>query len=300
MRIAYLFMVHNNPKLVRKAIQRLAFPGSSFLVHVDAKANIEQFSFLQADGIRFTSERVPVFWGEFSQVEGMLILIREALASDQQFDFLVLLSGSHYPLRSGAYIHGFFEANRGMEFMTLVKVPDERAGKPLSRLTTLRFPSSRPLLRFTFRLLGRLHLAKRDYRKQFGNLIPFSGSTWWALSREACQYVVDFHKHNHRLAEYYVNAFASDEAYFHTILGNSPFRSRMRRGLVYEDWTGQNAHPLMISDEHVSFFESMKEVCVEDQHGPGELLFARKFSDETLALTERIDAMIRAKDPVAA
>ena len=226
----------------------------------------------------------------------MLVLIRQALASNFRYDYLVLLSGSHYPLRSGTYIRKFFESHAGTEFMTLVQVPNQQAGKPLSRLTTLRFPSNRPFMRYAFRLLGKFNLATRDYRKHFGSLKPCSGSTWWALSREACQYIVDFHGHNHRLAEFFVNSFASDEAYFHTILGNSPFLSRMRRNLVYEDWMGQNGHPLMLNDKHLSFFESKNEVCVEDHHGAGELLFARKFSDEELELLERINAMIQAKD----
>jgi hypothetical protein len=226
----------------------------------------------------------------------MLVLIRQALASSHRYDYLVLLSGSHYPLRSGAYIHNFLEINRGTEYMTLVQVPNEQAGKPLSRLTTLRFPSNRPLLRFSFRVLAKLNLATRDYRKHFGDLKPYAGSTWWALTREACQYILDFHERDRRVAGFYLNAFASDEAYFHTILGNSDFLSRMRRNLVYEDWTGQNAHPITLSEKYISFFESRQEVCVEDHHGPGELLFARKFSEENLELLKRIDAMIQAKE----
>jgi hypothetical protein len=296
MKIAYLFLVHNNPELVRRSIGILSNPDCAFFIHVDAKARMLEFSSLRGKNIFFTEKRVPVFWGEFSQVEGMLVLIRQALASAQRFDYLVLLSGSHYPIRSGAYIHNFLEARRGTEFMTLVRVPNDEAGKPLSRLTTLRFPSNRPLLRFSFRLLAKLNLATRGYRRHFGDLKPYAGSTWWTLSREACQYILDFHESNHRLAEYYLNAFAPDEAYFHTILGNSMFLSRMRRNLVYEDWLGQNGSPRMLTERHVSFLESMQEVCVDDLHGPGELLFARKFSDDNLRLIARIDEMIKRKE----
>lgn len=180
--------------------------------------------------------------------------------------------------------------------MTLVEMPNEQAGKPLSRLTTLRFPSNRPFLRFTFRLLAKFNLATRDYRAAFGDLKPYSGSTWWALSRDACRYIVDFHESDRHLAGYFVNTFAPDEAYFHTILGNSAFSARMRRGLIYEDWNGQNAHPTMIQEKHLRYLESVQEVCLNDLHGPGELLFARKFSDKTLGLVRRIDSMILRKD----
>ena len=44
------------------------------------------------------------------------------------------------------------------------------------------------------------------------------------------------------------------------------------------------------------FFESREKIWVEDEWGSGEVLFARKFSDESLDLVDRIDEMIRRKE----
>jgi hypothetical protein len=52
----------------------------------------------------------------------------------------------------------------------------------------------------------------------------------------------------------------------------------------------------MINEGHLAFFEAQDRVCVEDMHGPGELLFARKFSDENLQLVQRVDKMIAQKE----
>jgi hypothetical protein len=296
MKIAYLFLAHDNPGLIRRVVRHLSVPECGFFLHVDAKADVRKFLPLLDEGVQFTEDRVPVFWGEFSQVDAMLLLIRQALAAAPAYDYFVLLSGSHYPLRSGAYIRDYLATYRGTEFMTLVRMPNEPAGKPLSRLTTLRFPSRRPVLRQAFRVLGKLHLATRDYRRHFGDLLPYAGSTWWALSRAACQHLVAFHETRPQLARFYVNSFASDESYFHTILGNSPFMARTRRNLVYEDWTGQNGHPQMLGEKHLAFFASRNAVSVSDHHGPGELLFARKFSETNPALLAQLDALIKAKE----
>jgi hypothetical protein len=43
-------------------------------------------------------------------------------------------------------------------------------------------------------------------------------------------------------------------------------------------------------------FEQQEKVCVEDQFGSGEVLFARKFSDDRLDLLQRIDDMIDRKE----
>jgi hypothetical protein len=296
MKIAYLLFAYKNPKLIKKLIEHLSCEEAAFFVHIDRKSSIEPFDAIRGERVFFTKERIPVFWAEFSGVEAILLLIREALAAPGHYDYLVLLSGSEFPLRSRQYIHNFFGQNRGREFITMMKMP--APGKPLSRLNTLRYPSTRPVLRFVFRALAKIGLGRRDYRRSFGSLEPYSGMTWWALSREACQYVIDFTQRDRKLAGFCRCIHAPEETFIHTILGNSPFGSRRRRNLVYEEWLprGAQAHPEMISARHLEIFASQNEVTVQDLHGPGELLFARKFSDDSLPLVEKLAALIAQKE----
>jgi len=98
------------------------------------------------------------------------------------------------------------------------------------------------------------------------------------------------------LAKFFENTHASDESYIHTILGNSPFKSRIRRHLVFEDWRSPADHPEMINARHLEYFESQDAVAPRDGHGPGELLFARKFSDAEFPVVERVVAMIARKE----
>ena len=222
--------------------------------------------------------------------------MHEALVHSPGFDYFVLLSGSEYPLRSKEYIHQFFVENRGSEFITNVRMPNERAGKPLSRIDTRRIQSARPVLRLAVRALAKYGMARRDHRKYLGELKAYSGNTWWALSREACEYISGFARANPRVAKFFEDTFAPEEMYFHTIFGNSKFQAQARRNLVYEDWDGQKAHPKTIGREHLNLFRSRDKVTVEDMHGPGELLFARKLSDERLEVVDELDELIRAKE----
>jgi hypothetical protein len=139
-------------------------------------------------------------------------------------------------------------------------------------------------------------LGQRDHKKYLGNLEPYSGLTWWTLSREACQYVVEFWQAHPAVAEFFENTHAPEESFIHTILGNSPFKSRMRRTLLYEDWRSPAAHPEMIGEKHLELFASQPEVSLQDLHGPGELLFARKFSDDDFQMVERVAALIEKKE----
>jgi Core-2/I-Branching enzyme len=298
MRIAYLIMTHENPKLLQQTINTLSHGDNEcgFFIHLDRKTAFDRFSSIGGQNVRFV-ERIPVYWGEFSQVEAILSLVHQAIEDPSDYDYLALITGSCYPLRTGGYIRMFFEGNRGLEYMDILKVPGP--GKPISRFDTIRYPSDQAVRRFAFRALAKIGLAQRDHRKCLGGLEPYSGDGAWALTREACRYVLDFMSANPHLESFFRKTFASDEAFFHTILGNSEFRSHMRRNLVYAVWPGPaNGHPAVIGHEHVASFERQDQVSRDDIFGPGELLFARKFNDGRLDVVRRVDAMIERKEGV--
>ncbi len=294
MKIAYLIVTHRNPRLLGRMIDCLGSDDASFFVHVDAKSDFAPFAPLAGERVHFTKRRVPVFWGEFSQVTAALTLIEEALASPHRPDYLMLFTGSEFPLRSREYIHAFLEQQRGVQFMTLAKMP--APGKPLDVLRTPRFPTAQPWRRFIYRALAKLGLGKRDYRPAYGALEPYAGIGWWALTAEACRYIIDFAKRDTTLAPFLRRTHAPDETYIHTIIGNSPHRGRAQRNFLYEDWSAGVAHPRLIGEEHLRRFAARPEFIVEDENGRAEILFARKYSDERFDLVEKTVAMIEARD----
>jgi hypothetical protein len=212
-------------------------------------------------------------------------------------------------------------------------------GKPISRISTVRFESDKPVRRLAGRTLAKIGLAQRDFRRYLGGLEPYSGITWWTLSRQACEYVLQFTDENPRIERFFRDTFAPEETFIHTILGNSPLRDRIKGHLLYEDWTykypaslsgndqalrgagnrpraavlssyldvmiarlkGRKAFgafappPQKLTREHVAFFETQDKVWLDDIYGRREALFARKFSDNDLDLTDRLDAMILRK-----
>ena len=243
MKVAYLILAHRNPRLIKKAVECLSCEGISFFIHIDAKVDISQFDSIRGENVFFIDKRIAGVLGRIFSNRSDISAIQEALAAPERYDYLVLLSGSDFPLRSGRYVRSFLEKHQGHEFITMFKLPVP--GMPISRINTLRFPSTRPILRFVFRALAKFGLAQRDYRKHLSDLQPYSGHTWWALSRESCQYIMDFRQKHFKVAEFFKYTFASDEMLIHTILGNSPFKSRIRRHLVFEDWPveGPRSHP---------------------------------------------------------
>lgn len=295
MKIAYLILVHNTPKHLQRLITALSSGSSSFFIHLDKKSNIDDFLGIKGNNVHFTRKRVPVFWGDFSIVEATLILLRTALADRCNFDRFVLLSGADYPLRSASYIEQFFESNPNKEFINLVAMPSEVAGKPIARLTTYKLrPGDRTISKVIRKVLMQVGVLprKRDYKTYLGDLAPYGGSAWWALSREACDFILTFVKNEIQVVDFFKNTICSDESFFQTILGNSHFRSRIVRNLTYADWSAGESSPAYITEKHLTFFQSTSSFTPDGVFGGGEMLFARKFSDESEDLVAKLENKI--------
>jgi hypothetical protein len=305
MRVAYLVLAHANPRHFARLVGALKTSGACVFAHIDAKSDLRPFapSSLSPGFVRFSTNRVDARWGGFSLFQASLNLLTEALQSHDKFEYFLLLSGADYPLRSARYIDAFLEQHNGMQFMNLVKLPCIELNKPMSRLTTYRFEHSslpgRLMVTKVGRLLSRGHLLPtitRDPVRHLGDLTPFAGSQWWALTRDACEHVVAFVHARPRVMRFFRHVIVPDELVFQTILGNSPFRGMIRRGVTYTDWADGGSSPCLIDMQHVRQFETVNEVRGSGPYGEGELLFARKFTDASEAVVQRIDRMIARKE----
>jgi Core-2/I-Branching enzyme len=300
MNIAYLILAHNNPGHLARLTQALATENSAIFIHIDKKADIRPFLELAGENVHFTSKRVPVYWGDYSQIEAILTLIDTAMAGSQRYDYLVLLSGSDYPLRTAAQLEAHFVKYRGSEFINMVAMPSEAASKPLSRLTDYK---PRHGLTAILAAQGRRVLVKagiisrtRDYKTCFGALTPYAGSEWWALTHDACAYIQNFVARNRRIMKFFVNTSCPDEMVFQTILGNSPFKDKVRRNLTYTDW-GRGGHsPSNIEMRHIELIRSEKVMMANDIYGQGELIFVRKVADPEIV--DQLQQFVQAQQEI--
>lgn len=296
MKIAYLILAHNNPGHLRRLIGALREDWTDFYVHIDRKAPTGMFDALGAEPrTHFIAERVSACWGGYSLVQATLNLMAAAMAEASAPDRLVLLSGADYPIRSNRRIRDFFEGS-ATEHIGMMKMPSPDGRKPLARLETLYFEAARGaymptrvLFTQTNRLLeGRY---KRNYRPVLGDIQPYAGSQWWALTREAARYILDDFIPSHpRLVRFYKRSLIPDEMFFHTILGNSPFHGNVARNLTYADWSkGLSRNPAPITAAHLDRFAD-PGFALDDVEGRGPCFFVRKFSEADTALLDRIDA----------
>jgi len=245
MRIAHLIMAHREPAQLDRLLGALAHRQANCYIHLDQKVNPSAYAFLrERPRVRFVARPVAVNWGGYSIVEALLTSLREILAHPAKYEFINVLSGQDYPLRSAEQVHTFLEENRGLSF-----VEAEPMGTPwwehnrgrLERyhLTDWRLPGRYMVQRLLNTVLPQRRFPLPGYTVHGGNM-----SGWFTLAREAAEYLLAFLDQHPVLARFGRLSWACDEFLVMTILYNSPLRDSLRNdSLRYIDWRDGGASP---------------------------------------------------------
>jgi Core-2/I-Branching enzyme len=277
MRICYLVLVHHKFDQAARMIRRLAGPNCGFVLHIDRNADPESIQRFRADlrsidGIVY-ARCVRVRWGSYAQALAIMRSIQAAVGRPERYDRYVLLSGQDYPIVPRWRIDQSFRDDPQSEYVEAyaLNVMDDAPGwSPYYRFRRYHL------------FLGRFHRALPYTRKGPPPQAIYHGSTWWALTHPALEFIAREFKNNSRLRRYLRTSFLVDEAYVPTLLMGSPFRSRVAgHNLTYAKWTPTSGpHP--------------KTLGIEDlpSLGSSSKLFARKFdADVDSTVLDELDRL---------
>ncbi|WP_338432596.1 beta-1,6-N-acetylglucosaminyltransferase [Limosilactobacillus fermentum] len=99
---AFLIMVHNNSLTLYKCIQQIDSEFADIFIHVDLKCKNFNYERLKAvvkhSNLYFTTERVKVYWGSFSQIECEMLLLKYARRKGD-YSYFHLISGQDLLLK---------------------------------------------------------------------------------------------------------------------------------------------------------------------------------------------------------
>lgn len=264
MKIAHLLLIHENPLQLKRLIHRLAHPDAKFYIHLDLKKDIKPFLFLQSKDVKFIVNRVKVQWGAYSIVQATVNGLAEILKSNHNYDYINLLSGQDYPLKSTEKIHEFFKNNPDKAFMHTLSVENEWQ-EAIPRLTKYHLSN--------YTISGKYALEKwlnflLPPRKMPNNLIAVGRSQWFSISSQHAEYILTYLQENKNVRRFFELTWGSDEFVFQTILFNSIYQKDMvNDNLRYIDWSEGKASPKVFTINDLP-----------DLLG-SEKLFARKFHE---------------------
>lgn len=279
MKVCYLILAHNNFKHLDHLIDALQGSDNSFYVHIDKKS--ETLYIPLYNNVVLVPERVDINWGGFSMVEASLALMKYGFSQSSDADYYILISGVDYPIRSKEFLNNLLE--KGKEYIDIAAVPIPY--KPIDRYQYYYFDYNRRNLKFyNPKFLIEVLLKKLKIRRK----APFklyAGTQWFALTKACVQHVLRTVEEDDRYMHFFKHTLVPDEAFFQTVIGNSPFLSNVGSSLTYTDWEVP-VPPAIITDRHVDFLKNNIEF--NDEYGQRFPYFARKFNDESLSVLNRI------------
>lgn len=283
MKVAHLILAFKNPLQVRRLVQVLsAHPDFDCWVHIDKKVDIRLFSSLQhIPRVRFIRNRVPVNWGGYSCLEAAFNGVREIMESYESYDFVNLLSGQDYPIKSVEEIHDFLSNHPNHSFFAIETEPSPWWEHAIGRLTKYHFTDFGFKGKTVLQQLTNRLMPDRQFMQSF-SLYGGPYSSYWTLSMQAAIYVHDFLKHNKKLVDRCRYTWAPDEFLVSTILMNSALRNLVvNKSLRYIDWSEGGGHPRILTSSDFGRLES------------SSCLFARKFDMETdPIILMKVDSML--------
>jgi hypothetical protein len=278
MTIHYGVLAHNNPIHLAELIRALS-PHPVY-IHLDAKSDLRDFAGIER--VHFVANRLDVKWAGWSLVGATLALLSDILPFIDENDYVVLLSGDSYPLQPQDAIVDFFSSSNGAQFINTVRMPSTVVEKPLTRISRFYVEyDPRDQRKHLFaRLINKMSIP-RSYEKAFGDLRPYCGSQWWALSGAAVKWVSKEIESRKRFVKFAKNTCVPDEYFFQTLLMASPYAGSIRKSVMYADFTdARGPRPSRIAERHIEMIGAAENHSVEHAgYGTGPVLFARKFSD---------------------
>ncbi len=232
---AFLILAHNNPNQLARFLRTLETSSHYFFVHIDKKSRDDFSELNNISNCKLIKKRVSCNWGGFSLVKATLNLLKEAYFSGH-FSYFHLLSGADYFCSTNQQFDAFFNTTS----KSFLSISD---GTPFEwRLKIYTFNDIinrrgkwKNILWHTDDIQRKL-LTHIKIRKEIQERFYY-GSQWFSLSHEIIHYVLKFCKRNPQFVRRFYLTFVPDESFFHMIIMNGPFASKITpNNLRFIDW----------------------------------------------------------------
>lgn len=274
--LAYLIQAHKNYEQIIKLVDILVDENTDIFMHIDKK-NSQLFKELE---LRYADNNlvhifndIDVNWSGFSQVETTLRLMNEVKKSRKKFDYISLISGQDFPIKSKRDIKNYLLINKGKEFIEY-----EDIGRHFWRLKCYNFFRENKYNRkLALRILDNIIRRPQIFFIKRNNLNGknlYFGSQWFTITFECMLYILEYLEENPGYIKEFKWTACPDEHFFQILILNSKFKDNViNNNLRYIIFLQGKNSPETIT------INDMKKLIESDK------LFARKFDisiDQTI------------------
>ena len=292
-------LVHNHLDFVKRLINALNEPQHTFVIHVDEKypdmqASLLEFSEHVENIFVMVENRQRLNWGGFSIVNATIYAMHHALLLERHFDYMIDLSGTHYPLKSNRAIREALAERPGAVYMDVGSEPT----RPPVEMWHHYVECDDAIHR-----IGRLPLVR--------GMNMHIGSQWFAVPKHVVEWFV-FDPLPYDYTFYATHVIVADENYFQTLFKNSPYCEDLIEKnflfVLFDKWENERAEEtvqerdrrkcLSPDPDHCGRSPTTLNLSFQKLLSISKALFARKFdpsNPDSMALVDLIDTW-REKD----
>ena len=255
MKLAILILCHKNAKQINLFIDVLKCDDINFFIHVDKKSNISN-EIKEVEGVHFVPDdlRIDVRWGEYSQIQATMNLIKYANKYDI-YDFFWLCSGQDFPIKPKEYILKYLEREKEcnyIQFWSSLNYMDKKENC-YDKRNTLYYPKWIQRSSLAIRILKRLYVEitggygktySKFYRKdKISEIKSYFGSQWFCINRKLVNWILEFLNENNWYEEGFKHCSCPDESFFQTLFMLSDYKNSRQDFLHYIDWSEGKRSP---------------------------------------------------------
>lgn len=269
MKFAIIIVTYSSPIQTKRLIQSLNNGDFDFYVHLDIKIDIETHKELfDIPNVHFVKNRIDIKWAGYTTVEAALNSIRQIAASGIKYDFVNLITGQDYPIKSAKYISDFLKQNIGKEFM-LFKYFDTEWQESNARVDKYHLTDMTFKGRYVVQTMLNFFMPKRKFPVD----IRLCGKeTFWTLSLDCAMYVVKYIDSNRKLSSFLRYTWGSDEFIFQSIIMNSTFKDNVvNKNYRLINWPPGGDRPGIGDRPNIFVTDDFERIMASDS------LFGRKF-----------------------
>jgi hypothetical protein len=259
-------------------------------IHIDNKSSISKTrltSIINNANVKCVEQTYRVNWGGVNHLKACLLLSEIALG-DSDNQYFHLITGEDCVLQNSTFFDKVVtnNSNQSCDYLDYFKIPStnwDQGG--LDRLEYYNFfdvfNAKSTLGLKCIRVIQKIQRIVKFKRSMNWTTQLYGGSTYWTLSRDTLQYVINFTYKNPQFLKRFSHTFCAEEIYFQTILLNSEYAAKINAdNLRFVDWqSGKGGFPAYLDESDYDAIISSNK------------LFARKITSDKLK--ELIDLYVQ-------
>ena len=281
---AIMVMAHNNLNILKLLLRKLDSEYFDIFLHIDKKSGINLSDVKNCVKISkfYFYKEINVCWGNITMVQCEYFLMHKVIESNNEYEFIHLISGVDFPIKTNKEIYEFFHKNVGKEFVHYQS--NTMLDKNYDRIKYYRFiPKNYRKWKF-LRIIDRLFVGIQKLlgvnRIKNSNYNYLKGAQWVSLSPNLLKYLLtkedEFNKkfkHTQIPDEIFIQTFVNDSK-FKNNLYSSKFNNNNDDYMRYIDWDRGNPYTFKYEDLDIL----LNSNC----------MFARKFDETNLKVVLKL------------